>query len=74
MITIAFYQVIKKLENFELQVAISEKLDEVTSYFQKSYTKGEILGCNNRAPLLPLRLRNHSKEAPAGLVRTTNAF
>ena len=52
---------------------ILEKIDELASYFQKTYIKGETIGRQQRDPLFPPALWNHYDNAAAGLIRTTNA-
>ena len=77
MVNAAFDLVIEEIENvsdkFDLDDNITQKLDEVASYFQRTYIKGETIGRNSREPLFPVNLWNHSEEAAAGLIRTTNA-
>ena len=74
LVNAAFDLVIEEIEKvsekFDLDDNISEKLDEVASYIQR--TKSETIGRNSRDPLFPVNLWNHS-EAAAGLIRTTNA-
>ena len=57
----------------DLEQSLSDKTDELASYFQRSYIKGETIGRNSRQPLFPMSLWNHSQEAAEGLIRTTNA-
>ena len=77
MVNAAFDLVIEEIkkvsDKFDLDDSITEKLDEVASYFQRTYIKGETIGRNSRDPLFPVNLWNHSEEAAAGLIRTTNA-
>ena len=77
MVNAAFDLVIEEIKNvsdkFDLDDNITQKLDEVASYFQRTYIKGETIGRNSREPLFPVNLWNHSEEAAAGLIRTTNA-
>ena len=77
MVNAAFDLVIEEIENvsdkFDLDDNITQKLDEVASNFQRTYIKGETIGRNSREPLFPVNLWNHSEEAAAGLIRTTNA-
>ena len=74
MVNAAFDLVIEEIENvsdkFDLDDNITQKLDEVASYFQRTYIKGETIGRNSREPLFPVNLWNHSEEAAAGLIRT----
>ena len=63
----------KKCDQFDLDDNITEKLDEVASYFQCTYIQGETIERNSRDPLFPVNLWNRSEEAAAGLIRTTNA-
>ena len=55
-------------------ISTTEKLDEVYSNFQRTYIKGKTIGRNYRDPLFPANLFDHSKEAAAGLIRTTKAI
>ena len=77
LVTAAFDLVIEEIEKvsdkFDLDDNITEKLDEVASYFYRTHIKGETIGRNSRDPLFPVNLWNHSEEAAAGLIRTTNA-
>ena len=77
MVNAAFDLVTEEIEKvsdkFDLDDSITEKLDEVASYFQRTYIKGETIGRNSRDPLFPVNLWNHSEETAAGLIRTTNA-
>ena len=41
----------KMSDKFDLEDNITEKLDEVASYFQRTYIKGETIGRNSRDPL-----------------------
>ena len=69
MVNAAFDLVIEEIENvsdkFDLDDNITQKLDEVASYFQRTYIKGETIGRNSREPLFPVNLWNHSEEAAA---------
>ena len=62
------------VDRLDLEQSLSDKIDELASYFQRSYIKGETIGRNSRQPLFPMSLWNHSQEAAEGLIRTTNAF
>ena len=60
MVTVAFDHVVEKFEKdadrFELNDTISEKLDEIASFFQENNIKGETIGRNKREPLFPITL------------------
>ena len=73
----SYESVIEEIEHvadrLDLEQSLSDKIDELASYFQRSYIKGETIGRNSRQPLFPMSLWNHSQEAAEGLIRTTNA-
>ena len=62
----------KVSDKFDLEDNINEKLDEVASYFQRTYIKSETIGRNSRDPF-PVNLWKHSEETAIGIIRTTNA-
>ena len=73
----SFESVIEEIEHvvdrLDLEQSLSDKIDELASYFQRSYIKGETIGRNSRQPFFPMSLWNHSQEVAEGLIRTTNA-
>ena len=64
----AIEDICKTVESFELADNVSEKIEELTTYFEKTYVKGQTVG-----PLFPLAVWNHAENAAEGLARTTNA-
>ena len=70
MVNAAFDLVIEEIEKvsdqFDLDDNITGKLDEVASYFQRTYIQGKTIKRNSRDPLFPLSLWNRSEEAAAG--------
>ena len=70
MVTAALDLVIEEIEKisakFDLDDNIIEQLDEVASYFQRTWIKGGIIRRKFRNPLFPVNSWNHSKEAAAG--------
>ena len=73
----SFESVIDEIEHvvdrLDLEQSLSDKIDELASYFQRSYIKGETIGQNSSQRLFPMSLWNHSQEAAEGLIRTTHA-
>ena len=71
MVNAAFDLVIEEIEKvsdkFDLDDNITEKLDEIASYFQRTY---KTIGRNSRDPLFPVKFSNHSEDK---LIRITNA-
>ena len=61
------------VDRLDLEKSLSDTIDELASYFQRSYIKVETIGRNSRQPLFPMNLWNHSQEAAGGLILTTNA-
>ena len=53
--------------------AVSEKTDQLTTYFLKIYLSGEKVGKNERNPMFPIGFWNQCERTSEGLVRTTNA-
>ena len=76
MVNAAFDLIIEDIEKvsdkFDLEDNINEKLDEVASYFQRTYIKSQTIGRNSRDPF-PVNLWKYSEETATGIIRTTNA-
>ena len=63
---LVFEEIEKVSDKIDLDGNIFEKPDEETSYFQRTYIKGETIGRNSHDHRFPVSLWNHSEEAAAG--------
>ena len=61
------------LDKLSLDQTVSEKNDQLGTYFQKNYIRSEKIGKNERSAIFPIDLRNHFPKASAGLVQSTTA-
>lgn len=61
------------LDYLDLGDDVIEKVDQVTSYFQNTYVRGQQIGTTNRPPMYPPPIWNQSDAANEGVVRTNNA-
>ena len=77
MVSASFDLVIEEIQDVceiaKLDTEYLQMIDDLTSYFQRTYIRGEKIGRINREPQYPLALWNHNKDAAEGLARTTNA-
>ena len=77
MVSTSFDLVIEEIQDVceiaKLDREYLQMIDDLTSYFQRTYIRGEKIGRINREPQYPLALWNHNKDAAEGLARTTNA-
>ena len=61
------------LDKMKADTCILEKTDQRTSYFQRTYIKGEKIAGNEMDATFPIELWNQSQETTKGLIRKTNA-